>query len=226
MAKQALTLKNVGGGLKRPAKIAGGIIIGAIADRFLAQKIIGKSEDSGTASGIAGMLGLSGESTKNSKRFLAPAIVAVSGAALYISTNEETIKDVALGIGAAGVCDLTLQAFQGKSLTTGFSGSDDEDSFLGSIFGADEDIDGFEGDDDEYDDLDGDDDDLDDLDGDDDDDDLDGDDDDDDDDDDGVHGIGELPARPSLLAIGSGNDDLELEGGIEGDFGFDEDDII
>ncbi len=196
MAKHELTVKNIGGGLKRPAKIAGGIVLGAIADRFLAQKVIGTSGDSGSASGVAGMLGLGADTTKASKKYLAPAIVAATGAAIYISTSDDTMKDVALGIGAAGVCDLALQAFQGKSITTSFSGADDEESFLGSIFGADDDIDGFEGDDDDVDGVD--DDDVDGVDG-------------DDDDDDGVHGIDELPAKPSLLAIGTGNT-IELEG--------------
>lgn len=192
MAKKELTVKNIGGGLKRPAKILGGLAIGIIADRFLAQKVIGNSSESttATASGVAGMLGLGADTTKTSKKYFAPAIVAITGATLYISTKDETMKDVALGIGAAGLGELAVQAFQGKSITTALSGADDEESFLGSIFGADDDIDGFEGDDD---DVDG------------------------DDDEDGVHGIGELPNKPSLLAIGGG-EGIELEGEAIEDF--------
>lgn len=210
MAKKELTVKNIGGGLKRPAKILGGLAIGIIADRFLAQKVIGNSSEStsATASGVAGMLGLGADTTKTGKKYFAPAIVAITGATLYITTKDETMKDVALGIGAAGLGELAVQAFQGKSITTALSGADDEESFLGSIFGADEDIDGFEGDDD----IDGvDDDDVDGVDG--------------DDDEDGVHGIGELPNKPSLLAIGGGNA-IELEGESIEDFdGFEAEDI-
>jgi hypothetical protein len=154
------------------------------------------------------MLGLGADSTKTGKNYFAPAIVAITGATLYITTKDETMKDVALGIGAAGLGELAVQAFQGKSITTALSGADDEESFLGSIFGADEDIDGFEGDDD---DIDGVDDDVDGVDG--------------DDDEDGVHGIGELPNKPSLLAIGGGNA-IELEGESIEDFdGFEAEDI-
>ncbi len=210
MAKKELTVKNIGGGLKRPAKILGGLAIGIVADRFLAQKVIGNSSEStsATASGVAGMLGLGADTTKTGKKYFAPAIVAITGATLYITTKDETMKDVALGIGAAGLGELAVQAFQGKSITTALSGADDEESFLGSIFGADEDIDGFEGDDD---DIDGVDDDVDGVDG--------------DDDEDGVHGIGELPNKPSLLAIGGGNA-IELEGESIEDFdGFEAEDI-
>ena len=212
MAKKELTVKNIGGGLKRPAKVLGGLAIGIIADRFLAQKVIGNSNESATAtpSGVAGMLGLGADTTKTGKKYFAPAIVAITGATLYITTKDETMKDVALGIGAAGLGELALQAFQGKSITTALSGADDDESFLGSVFGEDDDIDGFDGDDD-FDGIDGDDD----VDG------IDG----DDDDEPGVHGIGELPNKPSLLAIGSG-DALELEGeAIENFDGFTEDDI-
>jgi len=204
MAKKELTVKNIGGGLKRPAKILGGLAIGIIADRFLAQKVIGNSSESttATASGVAGMLGLGDDTTKTGKKYFAPAIVAITGATLYISTKDETMKDVALGIGAAGLGELAVQAFQNKSITTALSGADDEESFLGSIFGADEDIDGFEGDDDDIDGVD-DDDDVDGVDG--------------DDDEDGVHGIGELPNKPSLLAIGGG-EGIELEGEAIEDF--------
>lgn len=211
MAKKELTVKNIGGGLKRPAKILGGLAIGIIADRFLAQKVIGNSNEStsATASGVAGMLGLGADTTKTGKKYFAPAIVAITGATLYITTKDETMKDVALGIGAAGLGELAVQAFQGKSITTALSGADDEESFLGSIFGADEDIDGFEGDDDDIDGVD--DDDVDGVDG--------------DDDEDGVHGIGELPNKPSLLAIGGGNA-IELEGESIEDFdGFEAEDI-
>jgi hypothetical protein len=211
MAKKELTVKNIGGGLKRPAKILGGLAIGIIADRFLAQKVIGNSSEStsATASGVAGMLGLGADTTKTGKKYFAPAIVAITGATLYITTKDETMKDVALGIGAAGLGELAVQAFQGKSITTALSGADDEESFLGSIFGADEDIDGFEGDDDDIDGVD--DDDVDGVDG--------------DDDEDGVHGIGELPNKPSLLAIGGGNA-IELEGESIEDFdGFEAEDI-
>jgi len=203
MAKKELTVKNIGGGLKRPAKILGGLAIGIIADRFLAQKVIGNSSESttATASGVAGMLGLGADTTKTGKKYFAPAIVAITGATLYISTKDETMKDVALGIGAAGLGELAVQAFQNKSITTALSGADDEESFLGSIFGADEDIDGFEGDDDDIDGVD--DDDVDGVDG--------------DDDEDGVHGIGELPNKPSLLAIGGG-EGIELEGEAIEDF--------
>lgn len=221
MAKKELTVKNIGGGLKRPAKVLGGLAIGIIADRFLAQKVIGNSSEStsATASGVAGMLGLGADTTKTGKKYFAPAIVAITGATLYITTKDETMKDVALGIGAAGLGELALQAFQGKSITTALSGADDDESFLGSVFGEDEDIDGFDGDDD-FDGIDGDDD-FDGIDGDDDVDGIDG----DDDDEPGVHGIGELPNKPSLLAIGSG-DALELEGeAIENFDGFTEDDI-
>ncbi len=210
MAKKELTVKNIGGGLKRPAKILGGLAIGIVADRFLAQKVIGNSSEStsATASGVAGMLGLGADTTKTGKKYFAPDIVAITGATLYITTKDETMKDVALGIGAAGLGELAVQAFQGKSITTALSGADDEESFLGSIFGADEDIDGFEGDDD---DIDGVDDDVDGVDG--------------DDDEDGVHGIGELPNKPSLLAIGGGNA-IELEGESIEDFdGFEAEDI-
>lgn len=210
MAKKELTVKNIGGGLKRPAKILGGLAIGIVADRFLAQKVIGNSSEStsATESGVAGMLGLGADTTKTGKKYFAPAIVAITGATLYITTKDETMKDVALGIGAAGLGELAVQAFQGKSITTALSGADDEESFLGSIFGADEDIDGFEGDED----IDGvDDDDVDGVDG--------------DDDEDGVHGIGELPNKPSLLAIGGGNA-IELEGESIEDFdGFEAEDI-
>ena len=211
MAKKELTVKNIGGGLKRPAKILGGLAIGIIADRFLAQKVIGNSSEStsATASGVAGMLGLGADTTKTGKKYFAPAIVAITGATLYITTKDETMKDVALGIGAAGLGELAVQAFQGKSITTALSGADDDESFLGSIFGADEDIDGFEGDDDDIDGVD--DDDVDGVDG--------------DDDEDGVHGIGELPNKPSLLAIGGGNA-IELEGESIEDFdGFEAEDI-
>ncbi len=211
MAKKELTVKNIGGGLKRPAKILGGLAIGIVADRFLAQKVIGNSSEStsATASGVAGMLGLGADTTKTGKKYFAPAIVAITGATLYITTKDETMKDVALGIGAAGLGELAVQAFQGKSITTALSGADDEESFLGSIFGADEDIDGFEGDDDDIDGVD--DDDVDGVDG--------------DDDEDGVHGIGELPNKPSLLAIGGGNA-IELEGESIEDFdGFEAEDI-
>lgn len=211
MAKKELTVKNIGGGLKRPAKILGGLAIGIIADRFLAQKVIGNSSEStsATASGVAGMLGLGADTTKTGKKYFAPAIVAITGATLYITTKDETMKDVALGIGAAGLGELAVQAFQGKSITTALSGADDEESFLGSIFGADEDIDGFEGDDDDIDGVD--DDDVDGVDG--------------DDDEDGVHAIGELPNKPSLLAIGGGNA-IELEGESIEDFdGFEAEDI-
>ena len=211
MAKKELTVKNIGGGLKRPAKILGRLAIGIIADRFLAQKVIGNSSEStsATASGVAGMLGLGADTTKTGKKYFAPAIVAITGATLYITTKDETMKDVALGIGAAGLGELAVQAFQGKSITTALSGADDEESFLGSIFGADEDIDGFEGDDDDIDGVD--DDDVDGVDG--------------DDDEDGVHGIGELPNKPSLLAIGCGNA-IELEGESIEDFdGFEAEDI-
>lgn len=211
MAKKELTVKNIGGGLKRPAKILGGLAIGIIADRFLAQKVIGNSSEStsATASGVAGMLGLGADTTKTGKKYFAPAIVAITGATLYITTKDETMKDVALGIGAAGLGELAVQAFQGKSITTALSGADDEESFLGSIFGADEDIDGFEGDDDDIDGVD--DDDVDGVDG--------------DDDEDGVHSIGELPNKPSLLAIGGGNA-IELEGESIEDFdGFEAEDI-
>lgn len=203
MAKKELTVKTIGGGLKRPAKILGGLAIGIIADRFLAQKVIGNSSESttATASGVAGMLGLGADTTKTGKKYFAPAIVAITGATLYISTKDETMKDVALGIGAAGLGELAVQAFQNKSITTALSGADDEESFLGSIFGADEDIDGFEGDDDDIDGVD--DDDVDGVDG--------------DDDEDGVHGIGELPNKPSLLAIGGG-EGIELEGEAIEDF--------
>lgn len=214
MAKKELTVKNIGGGLKRPAKILGGLAIGIVADRFLAQKVIGNSSEStsATASGVAGMLGLGADTTKTGKKYFAPAIVAITGATLYITTKDETMKDVALGIGAAGLGELAVQAFQGKSITTALSGADDEESFLGSIFGADEDIDGFEGDDDDIDGVD--DDDVDGVDG------VDG-----DDDEDGVHGIGELPNKPSLLAIGGGNA-IELEGESIEDFdGFEAEDI-
>lgn len=206
MAKKELTVKNIGGGLKRPAKILGGLAIGIIADRFLAQKVIGNSSESttATASGVAGMLGLGADTTKTGKKYFAPAIVAITGATLYISTKDETMKDVALGIGAAGLGELAVQAFQNKSITTALSGADDEESFLGSIFGADEDIDGFEGDDDDIDGVD--DDDVYGVDG-----------DDDEDDEDGVHGIGELPNKPSLLAIGGG-EGIELEGEAIEDF--------
>lgn len=205
MAKKELTVKNIGGGLKHPAKILGGLAIGIIADRFLAQKVIGNSSESttATASGVAGMLGLGADTTKTGKKYFAPAIVAITGATLYISTKDETMKDVALGIGAAGLGELAVQAFQNKSITTALSGADDEESFLGSIFGADDDIDGFEGDDDDVDGFDGDDDDVDGFDG--------------DDDEDGVHGIGELPNKPSLLAIGGG-EGIELEGEAIEDF--------
>ncbi len=211
MAKKELTVKNIGGGLKRPAKILGGLAIGIVADRFLAQKVIGNSSEStsATASGVAGMLGLGADTTKTGKKYFATAIVAITGATLYITTKDETMKDVALGIGAAGLGELAVQAFQGKSITTALSGADDEESFLGSIFGADEDIDGFEGDDDDIDGVD--DDDVDGVDG--------------DDDEDGVHGIGELPNKPSLLAIGGGNA-IELEGESIEDFdGFEAEDI-
>jgi hypothetical protein len=211
MAKKELTVKNIGGGLKRPAKILGGLAIGIVADRFLAQKVIGNSSEStsATASGVAGMLGLGADTTKTGKKYFAPAIVAITGATLYITTKDETMKDVALGIGAAGLGELAVQAFQGKYITTALSGADDEESFLGSIFGADEDIDGFEGDDDDIDGVD--DDDVDGVDG--------------DDDEDGVHGIGELPNKPSLLAIGGGNA-IELEGESIEDFdGFEAEDI-
>lgn len=134
-----LTVGNVLEGMKNPAIVGGGFLLG-----ILAQKSINKMLNSETV-----VQGLGADTVLNLKNYATPFITAALGVGVSISSDNPIVKKLATGVAISGTVNAGMQFFWQKNLLSGLSGG-----MLGDIFGTDDDIDeqdGFTG----YEDLDG-----------------------------------------------------------------------
>ncbi len=129
---------SVGGvfeGMKNPAIVAGGVLLGVVMQKGLNKFILGNET-------VQGFLG--SETTENLKQYLSPAITTATGVIVGMQTQDGLMRKIATGVAISGVATVGFKMLWNKDLLGSLNGG-----FLGNILGLaelgdgdDEDFDG------------------------------------------------------------------------------------
>lgn len=121
----AITISNVLGGIKNPAIVSGGILIGV-----------------GIQKGVNALLnidavknGLGSETTLALKNYVSPLVTTALGVIVSMSSDDDTLKKLATGVAISGPLNVGMQWFWDKNLLSNLNGG-----MLGFL-GGDEDLD-------------------------------------------------------------------------------------
>lgn len=118
---------SVGGvleGMKNPAIVAGGVLLGVVMQKGLNKFILGNET-------VQGFLGA--ETTENLKQYLSPAITTATGVIVGMQTQDGLMRKVATGVAISGVATVGFKMLWNKDLLGSLNGG-----FLGNILGLGE----------------------------------------------------------------------------------------
>ena len=118
---------SVGGvfeGMKNPAIVAGGVLLGVVMQKGLNKFILGNET-------VQGFLG--SETTENLKQYLSPAITTATGVIVGMQTQDGLMRKIATGVAISGVATVGFKMLWNKDLLGSLNGG-----FLGNILGLGE----------------------------------------------------------------------------------------
>ena len=115
-------------GMKAPAIVAGGVLLGVCMEKGLNKFILGNST-------VQGFLGT--ETTENLKQYLSPAITTATGVIVGMNTSDGLMAKLATGVAIAGVATVGFKILWNKDLLGSLNGG-----LLGRLLGESGDGDG------------------------------------------------------------------------------------
>lgn len=121
----AITISNVIGGIKNPAIVSGGIMLGIGIQKGINALLNTETAQNGLGSDTALAL----------KNYASPLITTALGVCISMSSDDDTLKKLATGVAISGPLNVGMQMFWDKNLLAGLN-----DGLLGFL-GGDEDFD-------------------------------------------------------------------------------------
>lgn len=133
----AITISNVVGGIKNPAIVSGGILIGVGIQKGINAVLNTEPVQNGLGSDTALAL----------KNYASPLITTALGVIVSMSSDDDTLKKLATGVAISGPLNIGMQWLWNKNLLSNLNGG--MLGFLGGDDDLDTDFEGIDDDDDD-----------------------------------------------------------------------------